>query len=106
MLAAPGMVQRMPGQFQALPDVCAAGCFNGPWAGEHAQGTEVLVAHPVCVVVEVAQGFVPLGGQRAHERQVAACGEQGGDVAGAEFGEAFEEPPGWAQAQFGLPQRR
>jgi hypothetical protein len=43
----------------------------------------------VGVGLEVGQGLVAVGGQAAVELQVAVGGQQGGDVPGVEFGEAF-----------------
>jgi len=46
----------------------------------------------VGVGLEVGQGFVPVGGQGAGERQVASGGEEGGDVAVVELVKALGEP--------------
>jgi len=59
----------------------------------------VLVAHPVGVGLEVAQGFVSFGGHGAHELQVAGGGQRGGDVPGVKFFQALGEPGGLAVAQ-------
>jgi hypothetical protein len=48
---------------------------------------------------EVAEGLVAFAGEGAGELQVAAGGQQGGDVAGVEFGEPFGEPSGAVAAQ-------
>jgi hypothetical protein len=46
----------------------------------------------VGVDLEVAEGLVSLTGQQADELEVAAGGEQGGDVAGIELVESCDEP--------------
>ena len=82
-----------------MPDDGLAAGLDGAGADEHTQRTEVLVAHPVGVGLEVAEGFVAFAGQGTGEFQVAGGGQQGGDVAGVEFAEPFGEPVRLAVAQ-------
>ena len=65
-------------EFDPLSDGVASG-FDGAGAGEHARGAEVLVAHPMGVGLEVAEGLVPL---------LALCRSSAYDRYGAEMAHA------------------
>jgi hypothetical protein len=66
--------------------------FDGARADEHAQVAEVLVAHPVRVVFEVAELLVQLADLDAGQRVLPCSGDDRLDVAGVEAGAAVLQP--------------
>ena len=80
MLAAPGTVHLMPESLSRWPMIALPPGFDHSGADEHAQGAEMLVAHPVGVGFEVAQLLVAFAGRGADEVQVPPGGQQGGNV--------------------------
>ena len=89
MLAAPGMVQRMPESLSRWPMTALQPASTTPEPTNMPRERKCCVAHPVGVGLEVAEGFVAFAGQGAGEFQVVSGGQQGGDVAGVEFFEAL-----------------